>query len=68
MTKHTDSLSVLKSEYDATLKLARDRGVTLTRHPDIDKLVENDQEDLDFIKGQIDHIRQCFLLVPPPRR
>jgi len=62
-----NTLSTLKSEYDAVLKLARDRGVALTRHPDVEKLVEGDVEDLEFLEALISRIRENVLMVPPPR-
>jgi uncharacterized protein (DUF305 family) len=60
-------LSTLKSEYDAVLKLARDRGVTLARHPDVETLKDDNVEDLEFLEALIDHIRDSILMVPPQR-
>lgn len=68
MAKHALSLDVLKSEYDGVLKLARDRGVVLVRHPDVDKLVDGNVEDLEFLEALIDRIREHVLMVPPSRR
>jgi hypothetical protein len=68
MVRHVRNLAVLISEYDAVLKLARDRGTDLSRHPDVDKLDANNSEDLDFIEGLIERIRRNVLMVPPARR
>lgn len=66
--KHSRDLNELKAEYGAVLKLARDRGVSLPRHPDVEKLVPGDEEDLDFLEGLIDRIRKNVLNVPPARQ
>ena len=62
------TLQTLKSEYDAALKLARERGVALLRHPDVDTLVDGNVEDLEFLEALIERIRENVLMVPPPRR
>lgn len=67
MSTHSLNIEFLKSEYDATLKLARDRGAFLMRHPDVDKLKDGDPEDTAFLEGLIERIRENVLMVPPPR-
>lgn len=68
MTHHTLTLDALNSEYDAVLKLARSRSVAFVRHLDIDKLVEENAEDLDFFESLIQCIRGNVFLIPPVRR
>jgi NifB/MoaA-like Fe-S oxidoreductase len=67
LPRRLHTLETLKSEYDAVLKLARDRGVTLSRDPRVEELKPDNVEDLEFIEALIDHIRESILMVPPPR-
>lgn len=68
MTHRLKTLATLKSEYDGVLKLARDRGVSLARHPDVETLKDDNVEDLEFLEALIDHIRESILMVPPAGR